>query len=561
MSYKGLARKYRPSSFSELIGHDVLVKTLSNAITLNRFPQAILLTGTRGVGKTTTARIIAKSLNCLSSNKPVVISCSKCQQCLEISHGTHQDVLEIDGASHTSVQDIREILENVKYMPIYGRYKIYIIDEVHMLSNSAFNALLKTLEEPPSHVKFVFATTEVRKIPLTVISRCQRFTLHRIDTKTLIKHYTKILAQEGYKAENQAIEIIARVADGSIRDGLSMLDQAIAVTGINTPTDITDQKVIQTSVVKEIIGFAEDEMIFDILYAIANGNTLESIKIVRNLYAKSIDIGLIIQGLLTQIYELIENKIMNNDKIHKENSESMKERTEKYSNIFELADKTEMPFLLRAWQTLIDALNELKTTHCELMSLEITLVKLTHLIIYETPENLIKNLEKISNLNNFDQENIHQKAKNQQNKTSKTQFSETFIVINDLNKMLNTIAQQGDVLLYRWLSYEVGVVELNIENHHLVVYKKEINKSTESTNLPNHLVCKKLQKIYGVEWHIEESTKPTMSLVEIERIKNQSEIESVMQNQFVQDALKILESYKPKVNKIILQNEEIISVH
>ena len=226
--YRVLARKYRPSNFDELIGQEAMVRTLSNAIDTGRLAHAFIMTGVRGVGKTTTARIIAKGLNCTASDGPTISPCGTCESCISIAESRHVDVLEMDAASRTGVDDIREIIESVRYAPISARYKIYIIDEVHMLSKNAFNALLKTLEEPPANVKFIFATTEIRKLPVTVLSRCQRFDLKRVESDVLIAHLARIIAEEKCTADEGSLKLIARAAEGSVRDSLSLLDQAIA---------------------------------------------------------------------------------------------------------------------------------------------------------------------------------------------------------------------------------------------------------------------------------------------------------------------------------------------
>src|ERR1043166_5461869 len=229
--YRVLARKYRPQSFEELIGQEAMVKTLANAIQRDRLAHAFLLTGVRGVGKPSTARLIAKALNCIGPDGqggPTIQPCGVCEPCVAIAEGRHIDVIEMDAASHTGVDDMREIIEAVRYAAVSARYKIYIIDEVHMLSRNAFNALLKTLEEPPAHVKFLFATTEADKLPVTVLSRCQRFDLKRIPTPLLAEHFSKVCTAEGVEAEAEALALIAVAAEGSVRDGLSILDQAIA---------------------------------------------------------------------------------------------------------------------------------------------------------------------------------------------------------------------------------------------------------------------------------------------------------------------------------------------
>src|SRR6059036_815501 len=226
MSYEVFARKYRPQTFDDLVGQAHVSRTLKNAVAQNRLAHAYLFVGPRGIGKTSTARILAKSLNCLKG--PTVTPCGQCDNCREIAGGNSLDVIEIDGASNNSVEDVRQLRENVRYAPAKGRYKIYLIDEVHMLSSAAFNALLKTLEEPPEHVKFIFATTEPQKVLPTILSRCQRFDLRRVEAKTLTQHFAAIAAKEGVAIEPTAAALVARAADGSVRDGLSLLDQAIA---------------------------------------------------------------------------------------------------------------------------------------------------------------------------------------------------------------------------------------------------------------------------------------------------------------------------------------------
>ena len=262
--YRVLARKYRPQIFADLIGQETLVQTLTNAISSNRIAHAYLLTGVRGVGKTTTARLISMSLNCEKRSLNSCEPCGTCDSCTTIRHDYNMDVIEMDAASKTGVDDIREIIDNVKYKPVNCKYKIFIIDEVHMLSKSAFNALLKTLEEPPPHIKFIFATTEVKKIPITIISRCQRFDLHRVETTILTNHLNSIAKKEEAKINQDAMALIVRSADGSVRDGLSLLDQAIA----NEKDQITADSIIL------MLGLADRGTIFDLMEAIFKGDAM-----------------------------------------------------------------------------------------------------------------------------------------------------------------------------------------------------------------------------------------------------------------------------------------------
>ncbi|HLJ62524.1 MAG TPA: DNA polymerase III subunit gamma/tau, partial [Stellaceae bacterium] len=264
--YRVLARKYRPMSFAELIGQEAMVRTLTNAIATGRIAHAFILTGVRGVGKTTTARILARALNCVGPDGkggPTVAPCGQCEPCRTIAEDRHIDILEMDAASRTGVDDIRELTDGIRFKPVSARFKVYIIDEVHMLSRNAFNALLKTLEEPPPDVKFIFATTEIHKVPVTVLSRCQRFSLPRVAATELAAHYAGITAKEGVSADEAALALIARAADGSVRDGLSLLDQAIAL----------GSGAVAEAAVRDMLGIADRGLLFDLLEAVLSGAT------------------------------------------------------------------------------------------------------------------------------------------------------------------------------------------------------------------------------------------------------------------------------------------------
>src|ERR1700754_96683 len=287
--YRVLARKYRPRNFSELIGQEAMVQTLENAIRRDRIAHAFLLTGVRGVGKTSTARLIAKALNCIGPDGqggPTITPCNVCEPCRAISEGRHIDVIEMDAASHTSVDDIREIIDAVRYASVSARYKIYIIDEVHMLSKNAFNALLKTLEEPPEHVKFLFATTEVNKVPLTVLSRCQRFDLRRIPAEKLAAHFADVSKAEHVEVEPEALALIARAAEGSARDGLSILDQAIA----------HGAGAVTAGQVRDMLGLSDRGAIRRLLGDLLAGDAQAALTAVADQYALGVEPAAMLRG-------------------------------------------------------------------------------------------------------------------------------------------------------------------------------------------------------------------------------------------------------------------------
>ncbi|MEQ5778261.1 DNA polymerase III subunit gamma/tau [Thalassospira sp. NFXS8] len=378
--YQVLARKYRPKSFDELIGHGPMVKTLSNALESGRLAHAFILTGVRGIGKTTTARIIARALNCVGpdgTGGPTIEPCGVCQHCRAIAEDRDVDVMEMDAASRTGVDDIRELIEGVRYRPTSARYKIYIIDEVHMLSKSAFNALLKTLEEPPEHVKFIFATTEIRKIPITVLSRCQRFDLRRVQTDELVAHYKRIAGLENAEIEDEALALIARAADGSVRDGMSLLDQAIS----HGAGKVTTQQV------RDMLGLSDRSRIFDLFDLTMKGEINEALELLGAQYALGGDPAVMLQDLLDLTHWLTRVKLAPDAANDPGVSQIERERGR------EIAAKLAMPQLTRAWQMLLKGLEETRIAPSPIQAAEMILIRLAYAAEMPSPGDLIKKLK------------------------------------------------------------------------------------------------------------------------------------------------------------------------
>ena len=374
--YKVLALKYRPTQFSELVGQDTLVKTLRNSFLSNRVGHAFLLHGDRGVGKTSTARLIAKAINCTEKKDGDVEPCNTCSNCKSIQLGRHVDVIEMDGASKTGVNDIREIIETVVYRAASAKFKVYIIDEVHMLSNSAFNALLKTLEEPPEHVKFIFATTEIKKIPLTILSRVNRFDLKRLESDVLINHLIEILQREGLRAEKEALKTIAIEAEGSVRDALSILDQVLVNCGSK----------IENQMVNELLGKISKSDTLNLLELIIKGKTAEALKISRDFIAENTSAATLLQQLLGCLHLISVSSLGDNDLMSDDYSVEEKKLAEK------LSSKTDTIILTSLWQILFKGIDELRVASEPITSLEMLLLRACHMSILPSPDTLIKSV-------------------------------------------------------------------------------------------------------------------------------------------------------------------------
>jgi DNA polymerase-3 subunit gamma/tau len=379
--YRVLARKYRPQSFDDLIGQDTLVRTLRNAIESGRIAHAFMLTGIRGVGKTTTARIIARALNYTGPDGkagPTTGPADDCAVCQAIAEDRHPDVLEMDAASRTGVGDIREILDGVRYAPASARYKIYIIDEVHMLSQSAFNALLKTLEEPPPHVKFIFATTEIRKVPVTVLSRCQRFDLRRVEVPVLEAHYSAICAQENVEIAPEALSSVARAADGSVRDGLSLLDQAITLSGGK----------IEPELIRDMLGLSDRGRILELLETILSGKTAPALQRMDEMRSAGADPGVILSDLLESVHLLSRMRAVPDDP-----ALEMKMDSQAYAQAGTLAATLTVPVLGRAWQILLKGLGEVTSAPDPQAAAEMVLIRLAYAADLPDPAELVRKIQ------------------------------------------------------------------------------------------------------------------------------------------------------------------------
>ena len=379
-SYKVLARKYRPQNFEDLMGQEIMVQTLKNAFKTNRIAHAYILTGVRGIGKTTTARLLARSLNYETEtiNEPNIEMSGLGKHCQEIMESRHIDVIEMDAASRTGIADIREIIDSVNYSPSSARYKIYIIDEVHMLSKAAFNGLLKTLEEPPPHVKFIFATTEVQKIPLTILSRCQRFDLKRFDHDMIKSLINNVCEKEMVSIEDQIIDLIAKASGGSARDSLSLLDQAIA---LSNDGNISEEKI------RQMLGLSDQNRIIDLYEFISNAEVEKALLEAKDQADTGIDPVNLIESLGDLIHELTRLKVTES------NDDNLSLGPEGLNRIKALKDKTTVKHLSRYWQMILKASSEIKNFSNPLAALEMAIIRMVYISDLPTPDEIIKKIE------------------------------------------------------------------------------------------------------------------------------------------------------------------------
>ena len=524
--YKVLARKYRPQKFSNLVGQEQLVEILKNSIVNNRLAHSYILTGVRGVGKTTTARLIAMSINCLKRDKNSCEPCGDCDSCKSLGVDSNLDVIEMDAASNTGVDDIREIIENVKYKPVISNYKIFIIDEVHMLSKSAFNALLKTLEEPPPHVKFIFATTEIKKIPITVLSRCQRFDLLRIDNKTLTKHLLNIIDKENIDIESDAISLIVRAADGSIRDGLSLLDQAISNQGVR----------IDSLAVTKMLGLAEREKIFNLLDKILEGNSKDALNQYRKLYDLGADVTMIFDELINVVHFLTQIKIAPNLK-----DDIYIPEIERTRGI-ELSSKLTLNNLNIIWQILFKGFQELQTGIHLFQHGEMIILRIIYLFDGSNPDDLIK---KISKEEKNSSEQIGTFINNESKEKNKIiNFKKEFPKEKVDNSNINyLIIHNYREFVDMFFKYREGILHTKLYNDAKIVSFKDgeiylnIDKITDKSF--NRKIAKLISKWTGRIWQVNSSTSNLgKSLYEEDIINQQKEIEIMKNNIDVKKLMK-----------------------
>ena len=380
-SYKVLARKYRPQNFDDLLGQDVMVQTLKNAFKIDRIAHAYMLTGVRGIGKTTTARLLARALNYKTDliDKHNIEMSETGYHCLEIMESRHIDVIEMDAASRTGIADIREIIDSINYSPSSARFKIYIIDEIHMLSKAAFNGLLKTLEEPPSHVKFIFATTEVQKVPLTILSRCQRFDLRRFDNDLVRSLLLKVCSKENVKIDDSVIGLISRASGGSARDSLSLLDQAIALS--------ENDEALSEDLIRKMLGLSDQGRIIDLFEYISSGDVEAALEEIRD----QVDIGVDPSNLIEVLGDLVHE--MTRHKVTQENEDNLSLGPENIVRLKNIIENESVKSLSRYWQMILKAANEIKNFSKPLSALEMAVIRMCYISDLPTPDEIIKKIE------------------------------------------------------------------------------------------------------------------------------------------------------------------------
>ena len=473
---KVLALKYRPQTFDQLIGQEVVSETITNSIKLNKVPNAYLFTGIRGVGKTTIARIVAKSLNCLNGIENICTD-NLCESCESITNSRHIDVLEQDAASKTSVDDVRDLIEFSRYGPTSAKYKIFIIDEVHMLSKQAFNALLKTLEEPPEYLKFIFATTEIKKIPITVVSRCQRFDLSRIKSTELFEFLKKIKAKEKGKVSDEALKLIVKISEGSVRDALSLLDRALL--------SLDDDKELDLDTAQKIFGYFDKSQLIDLFELIIKGEETKVIEIYRKIYDQGIEPKIFINDFLELVYYFKNINFLNLE------STNFSLNDDEFSKIKKISNSLDDQTLILFWQFTIKTLGELDIISNQNLSVEMFLIRLMHLKSLKSNNDVSKEIDKIKTLEKYNEnknietttnndainqiKNVTQEKKVKFEKENEVK-AEGNITINTLDQLIDVCSKKKEIKLKYELEKNVNLVRF--ENNRIEIsFNDDLDKN------------------------------------------------------------------------------------
>jgi len=505
-NYIVLARKYRPSKLSEIIGQDETCKIIEGSIKLNRTAHAFLFSGTRGVGKTTLARILAKIVNCKNLEKEIVEPCGNCENCKSIENGNNMDVVEIDAASRTGVSDVREIIDNVNYKPVTSKKKIFIIDEVHMLSKAAFNALLKTLEEPPPDVIFIFATTETDKIPLTIISRCQQFQLKRVDTEVISKYLKIITEKECVKIDIQGFNLIAQAAEGSVRDALSILDNVL-----------TRGNPIKIETIRDVLGLSDNNLTLELFMSLLDGDVRKSFDIFEDLYKKGISIKMLSQKLMDMTYHTMRIKIKLDEKnniLDSKTLDTLKSASEKYP----------IDFLTRFWELMQKYINEIQRCFDEKQFFEVSIMRLCYVNLIPTPFELLEE----SNKEKFEHKNVNE-TNFKKNESTPTELRTNISNEYKKNNNQNNLAVKSEI-------QTVENIEIDSKD------KAELNSMLKFKSLIDQIED---QSEMMVSYHLKNSFK-LVRLTENENVR-EIELENVSNNN---DVKKILWNASKLLNKV-----------